>query len=160
MQHNLNEDNGQSPGAIDICPVCDAIGMLCNHYSTYRLCKHYELICIMAQLINYLFIQLRNVQRRHFIMEGFVVTAVERFFEGPIKIPRLLLSSAELPHMAYIWDCLRPCHQTEKLLSLSPNHQNNVVMTSLQNVNVNITDCNVVLKSVVKKFSRISYIDR
>ena len=38
MQHNLNEDNGQSPGAIDICPVCDAIGMLCEHYSTYRLC--------------------------------------------------------------------------------------------------------------------------
>ena len=109
----------------------------------------YELICIMAQLINYLFIQLRNVQRRHFIMEGFVVTAVERFFEGPIKIPRLLLSSAELPHMAYIWDCLRPCHQTEKLLSLSPNHQNNAVMTSLQNVNVNITGYNVVLKQVV-----------
>ena len=38
MEHNSNEDSGQSPGAIDICPVCDAIGMLCELYPNYRLC--------------------------------------------------------------------------------------------------------------------------
>ena len=37
MEHNSNEDSGQSPGAIDICPVCDAIGMLCENYSKYEL---------------------------------------------------------------------------------------------------------------------------
>ena len=62
-------------------------------------------------------------------MEGFVVTAVERFFGGLIKIPRLLLLSAERLHMAYIWGCLHQCHPTEKLLSQGPNHQNNAAMT-------------------------------
>ena len=77
-------------------------------------------------------------------MEGYVVTAVERFFGGHIKIPRLLLLPAERLHMAYIWGCLHQCRPMEKLLSLGLKHQNNAAMTSLQNANVNFTGFNVV----------------
>ena len=75
-------------------------------------------------------------------MEESVATAAEHFFEGLIKTPRLHFLAVEGHHKNYT--------QSLQLRGKGwrPNlkHQVNVAMMLLQNVNVNTTASNVVLK--------------